>query len=322
MSILSSNCLLVSLDIKISKFTKADKEGRSDLTSQLGCDAERYNVQRHILRPKDDYSLGQLHSIRTSAFSLIAKHTMAWGEANGKTKRGEKRIVLASVWDGDNGVRGLAEQLGDLKKSFDDHKRQFLNNYINLTQRVVQDCGSNTTINDYPKLEEVDKDTWFAEPSASLLPSSDPNDIRLNVSEATAQNIKRSAVMQERKQIKGLAKQIVDHISELGEDISSRMQEANNGKKTFVKDELWNSFSGLVAKLPDMNEKLFGNDETISKLYASCTKVIEKGGDHYRNKKNKDSDIARSQAIEEIKNSTDQFNDDFWKSFNGGNNEK
>ena len=111
-------------------------------------------------------------------------------------------------------------------------------------------------------------------------------------------------------------------ISELGEDISSRMQEANNGKKTFVKDELWNSFSGLVAKLPDMNEKLFGNDETISKLHASCTKVIEKGGDHYRNKKNKDSDIARSQAIDEIKNSTDQFNDDFWKSFNGGNDEK
>ena len=94
MSILSSNCLLVSLDIKISKFTKADKEGRSDLTSQLGCDAERYNVQRHILRPKDDYSLGQLHSIRTSAFSLIAKHTMAWGEANGKQSEEKKELSL------------------------------------------------------------------------------------------------------------------------------------------------------------------------------------------------------------------------------------
>lgn len=321
MSILSSNCLLVSLDIKISKFTKADDEGRYDLTSQLGCDEKRYNVQRHILRPKDDHSLGQLHSIKTTAFNLLAKHTMAWGDTNGKTKRGEKRIVLATVWDGTDG-QGLAEQLGDLKKSFDDHKRQFLNNYPSLIQRVSVNCGSNTSLNDYPELDDVDHTTWFAEPIITPLPSSDPNDIRLNVSEATAQNIKRSAVIQERKQIKGLAKQIVDHISELGEDISSRMQEANNGKKTFVKDELWNSFSGLVAKLPDMNEKLFGNDETISKLYASCTKVIEKGGDHYRNKKNKDSDIARSQAIDEIKNSTDQFNDDFWKSFNGGNNEK
>jgi len=287
---LAEKALLISLSIKgFWSATTDDHEVENFIGQTYRVDPRVGQYKKKLLDPKKIAELKKVNELRSQLYTYYKEHTVPWLDRGVRMFAADKYMEIVG-------------KINELKqKLLDAYIYEFLPRVPELRDQAKRELNGLFKEQDWPDVEQLREK---ARVSVKVYPLSDPNDIRVGVSEEERQQIKREAEKAAYSSIAQSVLEIVQRLRVAVEDFVNRVEpyrRDSNGKVVnSFRDSAVLNLRELLRIIPALN--VTGNQQIVE-----LCEEIDKAICRIEPQDLRDDDVLRRKTVESAKSIKDRL---------------
>lgn len=301
-TLLSNNCVIAKLTVKIWSGKKTDQKAGAEFTSSKGAVTSAATVVKKLLAG-NDAKLKETISAYTSIRSYFYENSSPWTTTTIGAMKGDRLVgTVASIQ--------FLSKFAKLKQSAEDVLSEFLDEYDTLVQGQAVSMGSLYDLSQYPTKLQI---AGLFGASIELRPVPNISDFdRISIPGKLVQGLKDLHMRSTRQQMTNALSDIQGRILHELERMDTQLSKVANGQKTRLFKSMVDNLRHLVGMARSLN--LVDNQEIENIATAIENNLLKYEVDDYKdNAALAGATVAKAREIVKAVN-----NDDAWKVDDGG----